>query len=251
VVERLIHFVSRTAFDIDGLGEKSIREFFDADWLRSPADIFRLPEREAEIAVRDGWGQLSARNLVRAIEARRRIALERFIYALGIRRIGEANAKLLARHYGSYQNWRAQMLAATTIGSDERLTLGSIIGIGPVIAEELVDFFMEPRNLATLDDLAALLAIQDASRAETAERSAIAGKVVVFTGTLETMTRPEAKARAEALGAKVTDSVSKKTDLVVMGADAGSKARRATELGVRTVTEAEWQELTAPTPSIP
>jgi DNA ligase (NAD+) len=110
---------------------------------------------------------------------------------------------------------------------------------------------MEPRNLATLDDLAALLAIQDASRAETAERSAIAGKVVVFTGTLETMTRPEAKARAEALGAKVTDSVSKKTDLVVMGADAGSKARRATELGVRTVTEAEWQELTAPTPSIP
>jgi DNA ligase (NAD+) len=251
VVERLIHFVSRTAFDIDGLGEKSIREFFDADWLRSPADIFRLPEREAEIAVRDGWGQLSARNLVRAIEARRRIALERFIYALGIRRIGEANAKLLARHYGSYQNWRAQMLAATTIGSDERLTLGSIIGIGPVIAEELVDFFMEPRNLATLDDLAALFAIQDASRAETAERSAIAGKVVVFTGTLETMTRPEAKARAEALGAKVTDSVSKKTDLVVMGADAGSKARRATELGVRTVTEAEWQELTAPTPSIP
>jgi DNA ligase (NAD+) len=246
VVERLIHFVSRTAFDIDGLGEKSIREFFDAGWLRSPADIFRLPEREAEIAEREGWGQLSARNLTRAIEARRRIALERFIYALGIRRIGEANAKLLARHYGDYGNWRTQMLAATTIGSDERLTLGSIIGIGPAIAEELVEFFMEPRNLATLDELAALLTIEDASRAETAEHSAIAGKVVVFTGTLETMTRPEAKARAEALGAKVTDSVSKKTDLVVLGADAGSKARRAAELGVRTVTEAEWRELTAP-----
>lgn len=245
VVERLIHFVSRTAFDIDGLGEKSIREFFDAGWLRSPADIFRLPEREAEIAAREGWGQLSARNLTRAIEARRRIALERFIYALGIRRIGEANAKLLARHYGNYQNWRAQMLAATTIGSDERLTLGSIIGIGPVIAEELVDFFMEPRNLAALDELAGLLTIEDASHAGTAEHSAIAGKVVVFTGTLETMTRPEAKARAEALGAKVTDSVSKKTDLVVLGADAGSKARRAAELGVRTVTEAEWRELTA------
>jgi DNA ligase (NAD+) len=248
VVERLIHFVSRTAFDIDGLGEKSIREFFDAGWLRSPADIFRLPEREAEIAKREGWGQLSARNLVRAIEARRRIALERFIYALGIRRIGEANAKLLARHYASYQNWRAQMLAATTIGSDERLTLGSIIGIGPAIAEELVDFFMEPRNLATLDELTSFLTIEDATRVETAENSAIAGKVVVFTGTLETMTRPEAKARAEALGAKVTDSVSKKTDLVVLGADAGSKARRAAELGVRTITEAEWRELAASGP---
>ena len=241
-VERLIHFVSRNAFDIDGLGEKTIQEFYAEGWLHGPADLFHLPEREGEIAVREGWGKLSARNLSRAIGARRVIALGRFIFALGIRRIGDANAKLLARHYGTYDNWRAQMLAATTIGSDERLALGSILGIGPSIAEELAEFFGERRNVAILDTLAAELTIEDAVAAETAD-SPVAGKIVVFTGTLETMTRPEAKARAESLGAKVTDSVSKKTDIVVVGADAGSKARKAAELGVKTVTEAEWREL--------
>jgi DNA ligase (NAD+) len=243
VEERLIHFVSRAAFDIDGLGEKTIREFHEDGLVRSPADIFRLPAHEAEIAAREGWGETSARNLTRAIEARQRIPLSRFIYALGIRRIGESNAKLLARHYGNFANWRAQMLAAVRIGSEARSDLGSIIGIGPAIAEELADFFTEPRNVATLDELAGLLLeIEDAEQAATANGS-LAGKVVVFTGTLETMTRPEAKALAEQLGAKVTDSVSKKTDLVVVGADAGSKARRATELGVKTVTEAEWREI--------
>ena len=242
-VERLIHFVSRPAFDIDGLGEKTIQEFYDEGWLHSPADLFHLPQREAEIAEREGWGKVSARNLSRAIEARRHIPLERFIYALGIRRIGEANARLLARHYGSFANWRTQMLAATVVGSEAREELGSIVGIGPSIAEELADFFGEPRNVATLDELVeALDTVEDAARVADAD-SAIAGKTVVFTGTLETMTRPEAKARAEALGAKVTDSVSKKTDLVVVGADAGSKARKATELGVRTITEQEWREL--------
>ena len=241
-VERLIHFVSRPAFDIDGLGEKTIQEFYNEGWLHGPRDLFKLPAREAEIAGREGWGKLSARNLSRAIEARRTVPLDRFIYALGIRRIGATNAKLLARHYTSFTNWRAQMLAATTIGSDERLALGSILGIGPSIAEELADFFDEPRNVATLDELAAELTIQDAV-VEQAADSPIAGKTVVFTGTLETMTRPEAKARAESLGAKVTDSVSKKTDIVVVGADAGSKARKAVELGVTTMTEAEWQEL--------
>ncbi len=242
-VERLIHFVSRLAFDIDGLGEKSIQEFYAEGWLHAPADLFRLAEREAEIAARDGWGALSARNLTRAIEARRRIGLERFIYALGIRRIGESNARLLARHYGSFAAWRAGMLAARVIGSDERLALGSILGIGPTIADELVDFFAEPRNVEAVDALAAVVTVEDATVIETAGDSAVAGKTMVFTGTLETMTRPEAKARAEALGAKVTDSVSKKTDLVVVGADAGSKARRAAELGVRVVTEAEWREM--------
>lgn len=241
-VERLIHFVSRPAFDIDGLGEKTIQEFYNEGWLHGPADLFKLPEREPEIAKREGWGALSARNLSRAIETRRTVPLERLIFALGIRRIGESNAKLLARHYGSYANWRTQMLAARTIGSDERLELGSISGIGPTIAEELTDFFGEPRNVETLDELATELTIQDAAGADAGD-SPIAGKTVVFTGSLETMTRPEAKARAEALGAKVTDSVSKKTDIVVVGADAGSKARRAAELGVRTMTEAEWQEL--------
>jgi DNA ligase (NAD+) len=241
-VERLIHFVSRPAFDIEGLGEKTIREFYEEGWLHSPADVFRLPERETEIAKREGWGALSARNLSRAIAARRRISLDRFIYSLGIRRIGEANARLLARHYGSFDNWRAEMLAATVIGSEAREALGSIIGIGPAIAEELADFFGEERNVATIDELAAELTIEDVTRTETAD-SELAGKTVVFTGTLETMTRPEAKARAEAMGGKVTDSVSKKTDLVVVGADAGSKARKATELGVRTITETEWRAL--------
>jgi DNA ligase (NAD+) len=243
-VERLIHFVSRPAFDIDGLGEKTIQEFYNEGWLHGPADLFKLPERESEIATREGWGKLSARNLSRAIAARRTIPLERFIFALGIRRIGSTNAKLLARHYGSFANWRVHMLAARTTGSDERLELGSISGIGPTIADELVDFFGEERNVAALDELAAQLTIEDAARADTGD-SPIAGKTVVFTGTLETMTRPEAKARAESLGAKVTDSVSKKTDVVVVGVDAGSKARKAVELGVRTMTEAEWHDLVA------
>jgi DNA ligase (NAD+) len=241
-VERLIHFVSRPAFDIDGLGEKTIREFYEEGWLHSPADLFRLPAREAAIAQREGWGRVSARNLARAIEARRRIPLDRFIYALGIRRIGATNARLLARHYGSFANWRAEMVAAAQTGSEARGELDNIIGVGPAIAEELADFFGEARNVELLDELAAELTVEDATRAQTSD-SDIAGKTLVFTGTLETMTRPEAKARAEELGAKVTDSVSKKTDLVVVGADAGSKARKATELGVRTISETEWREL--------
>jgi len=242
VEERLIHFVSRGAFDIEGLGEKTIREFHADGLIRGPADIFRLPAHEAAIAAREGWGETSARNLVRAIEARRRIPLARFIYALGIRRIGEANARLLARHYRSFAAWRAQMLEAVTAGSEARGDLDSIVGIGAAIAEELAEFFGEPRNRATLDELAGMLAIEDAAR-EAGAAGELAGKVVVFTGALETMSRPEAKALAEKLGARVTDSVSKKTDLVVIGADAGSKARKAAELGVRTVTETEWRQL--------
>ena len=238
--ERLAHFVSRAAFDIDGLGDKTIREFYADGLVARPADIFRLPEREADIAGREGWGALSAANLSRAIAARRNISLARFIYALGIRRIGEANAKLLARHYGGFDHWRDQMLAAKVVGSEARSDLGAIIGIGPSIAEELADFFMEPRNVDIVRELADLLVIADAPRSE---GGALASKVVVFTGTLATLSRPEAKAMAEQLGARVTDSVSKKTDLVVAGADAGSKARRATELGVRVISEAEWREL--------
>ncbi len=241
-VERLIHFVSRPAFDIEGLGEKTIREFYQEGWLHSPADVFSLPKREKAIAEREGWGETSARNLARAIEARRRIPLARFIYALGIRRIGEVNARLLARHYGSYANWRHEMVAAAKSGSEARAELDAIVGIGPTIAEELAGFFGEQRNVQTVDELAAELTVEDPERVEGAN-SELAGKTVVFTGTLETMTRPEAKARAEALGAKVTDSVSKKTDFVVVGADAGSKARKATELGVRTLSETEWREL--------
>ncbi len=195
-IERMIHFVSRAAFDIDHLGEQTIRAFHEHGLLKGPADIFRLPAHEADIAGREGWGKTSAANLTRAIEARRTIGLARFIYALGIRRIGEQNAKLLARQYGTFEEWRTQMLAARVIGSDERLTLGSIMGVGQAIAEELVAFFSEPRNIAALDELASLVTIEPA---QPVAEGALSGKTVVFTGTLETMTRLEAKAIAEGL----------------------------------------------------
>ena len=240
-VERLIHFVSRGAFDIEGLGDKTVAEFFADGLLKTPVDIFTLAAHKPAIAKREGWGELSARNLIRAIEARQTIPLARFIYALGIRRIGETNAKLLARHYGSFAHWREQMLAARIVGSDERLALGSIIGIGPAVAEELVEFFAEERNIAVLDALADVLTIEDAAQA--GPDSPLAGKTIVFTGGMESMTRPEAKARAEALGARVTDSVSKNTDFVVAGADAGSKAKKAAALGLTVLDEAGWRAL--------
>jgi DNA ligase (NAD+) len=241
-VERLIHFTRRNAMDIEGLGAERIQLLFDKGWLRSPAEIFRLQAHEAALAALEGWGELSARNLLRAIEARRRVPLDRFIFALGIRRIGEANAKLLARHYHTLVEWRQAMLDARIIGSEARETLGSIQGIGPAIAQELVDFFDEPHNLEALDDLTREVTPEEAAT-PTASDSPFAGKTLVFTGTLETMTRPEAEDRAERLGAKVTKSVSKKTDFVVIGADAGSKATKAAELGVRMLTEAEWREM--------
>ncbi len=241
ITERLIHFCARGAFDIEGMGDKTVYEFFDAGLLKSAPDIFRLPAREAEIAAREGWGKTSAARLSAAIRAAQKIALPRFIFALGIRRIGENNAKLLARHYGSYVNWRDSMVAATEIGSDARLELGSISGIGPAIATELAGFFAEPHNRETLAELEPWLDIADAVSAA-ASASPLSGKILVFTGTL-TMARPEAKARAESLGAKVTESVSKKTDYVVVGADAGSKAMKAAALGVTILTEAQFREM--------
>jgi DNA ligase (NAD+) len=243
--ERLRHFVARRAMDIEGLGEENIQTLFDAGLIKSPADIFRLHQKRETLAGFEGWGERKITKLLEAIEARRSVALERFIFALGIRRIGEQNAKLLARHYHSLEAWRAAMIAAHIIGSEAREELGSIQGIGPAIAEELVEFFAEPRNLTALDDLAAEVAplpVEEASAAD----SPFAGKTMVFTGTLEQMTREEAEALAERLGAKVTKSVSKKTDFVVVGADAGSKATKAAELGVKTLTEAEWIELASP-----
>jgi DNA ligase (NAD+) len=243
VIERLIHFCSRPAFDIEGMGERTITEFHGLGWLDSPPDIFALPGHAAEIAALDGWGAVSAGKLAQAIEARRHIPLARFIYALGIRRIGEANAKLLARHYGSYEEWVRQMMAASVIGSEARLELGSIAGIGPSIAEEVAGFFAERHNQATLHSLSALLTIENEAAAQL--DSPLAGKTIVFTGTLQTLARPEAKARAEALGAKVTETVSKKTDYVVIGADAGSKAKKANELGLDILTEAQFRDLAA------
>ena len=246
-VERLSHLVSRGAFDIDGLGEKTIMEFHDEGLIRTPVDIFHLASHQADIAAKDGWGAASASNLIRAIEtARHDLPLARFIYGLGIRRIGETNARLLARHYGSFRHWRSQMQAATVIGSDERLALGSIAGIGGSIAEELAAFFSEPRNRDAVDALAAELSIADEAAPS---GGTLAGKIIVFTGTLAGMTRPEAKAVAERLGAKVAGSVSKNTDLVVLGAEAGSKARKAADLGLATLDEAGWRELAGLPPS--
>lgn len=241
VVERLIHFCSRSAFDIDGMGEKTVQEFHEAGLLCGAADVFALPAREAEIARRGGWGEVSAAKLMAAIAARREIGLARFIYALGIRRIGENNAKLLARHYGSYAHWKVSMQAAQVIGSDARMELGSISGIGPAIAEDLVAFFAENHNLQTLAALEQEVRVQDEMLPST-QSSPLAGKVLVFTGTLS-MARPEAKARAEALGAKVTESVSRKTDFVVVGEDAGSKAKKAIELGLNLLSEQEFRDL--------
>jgi DNA ligase (NAD+) len=241
--ERLKHFVSRGAFDIEGLGEKHIEAFHADRLIRAPGDIFRLKRHAADIARREGWGEKSMERLLAAIEARRRIALDRFIFALGIRQVGEATAKLLARHYGTIANWRAAMIKAAAEPEGEAAgELETINQIGPSVAADLRAFFDERHNRETVDDLLSELEVEPATRPRTAN-SAIAGKTVVFTGSLETMTRQEAKARAESLGANVAGSVSRKTDYLVVGADAGSKAAKARELGVATMTEAEWLAL--------
>lgn len=240
VVERLIHMVSRNAFDIDGLGERSIREFHEAGYIRRPGDIFRLKEHENALLKREGWGHLSVDNLLAAIEARRALPLARFIFGLGIRRIGERNAQLLARHYQTFEMWRDAMLAARP-GTSERNALGAIMGIGDSIADELSAFFSESHNVETVDDLASCLT--EIAPETPAQEGHLSGKTIVFTGTLTTMSRPEAKAIAERLGAQVTDSVSKKTTLVVLGEKAGSKAKKAAELGLETVDEGGWRTL--------
>ncbi|TVR98738.1 MAG: NAD-dependent DNA ligase LigA [Rhodospirillales bacterium] len=241
-VERIRHFVSRDAFDIEGLGERHVAAFWQDGLIRSPADLFRLAAHAEALRSREGWGAKSVDNLLAAIEVRQSIALDRFIYALGIRQVGQATARLLARVYGTYDNWRQAMIAAADEQSDAYRELTNIDGIGPAVAADIARFFAEPHNREVLDDLGHLLEITP-YEAPAARDSPIAGKTVVFTGTLESMTRSEAKARAEALGAKVAGSVSRKTDLLVVGADAGSKAAKAAELGVTTITEAEWRDL--------
>jgi DNA ligase (NAD+) len=238
-VERLRHFVGRGTFDIDGFGDKTIREFWELKWLKTPADIFRLAAHRGELLEREGWGEASVQKLLDAIEARRSITLDRFIYALGIPQVGEVTARLMAKHYRSLEAWRKAMIEAGTIGSQARQDLDEINGIGPSVVDDLTGFFAERRNLEVLDDLESEVTVEDFVQTVAAD-SAVAGKTVVFTGTLEKMTRNEAKARAESLGAKVGGSVSSKTDYLIVGADAGSKAKKAAELGVNTLTEDEW-----------
>ncbi len=240
-VGRLKHFVSRDTFDIEGLGAKQIEAFWQDKLISRPGDIFRLKARAEEIAAREGWGAQSVANLVAAVEARRRIGLDRFIYALGIRQVGQTTAQLLAKTYVSFRDFTRDMQRAEDVDSEARQALENIDGIGPKVAATIVDFFAEPHNTDVVTDLANEVQPQDFEAP--AGESPISGKTVVFTGTLATVTRGEAKARAEALGAKVAGSVSKKTDYVVIGADAGSKARKAAELGVTALSEQDWLEL--------
>ncbi len=238
-VERLKHFVSRDAFDIEGMGAKHIVSFWEDGLVKTPADIFRL--KASDIENREGWGEKSAQNLIDSIASRRTVSLERFVYALGIRQVGQANAKLLARNYGTLDDLIRNIAAADPEGA-AYADLLNIEGIGPGVAAEIVGFFTEPHNREVLEDLARELSVE-AAQVPSDTGSPVAGKTVVFTGTLESVTRSEAKARAESLGAKVAGSVSKKTDYVVLGADAGSKARKAAELGVTTLSEEEWLAL--------
>ena len=243
-VERLKHFASRDAFDIEGLGDKNIEAFFNEGLIKEPADIFTLARRNGKdfprLAEREGWGETSEAKLLAAIDARRKIALARFINALGIRHVGETTARLLARSYGTYEAFFSAMTAAGE-NSEALSELDNISGIGDVVAEAIVDFFAEPHNIAALKRLVHELDIQPAE--QVASSSPVAGKTVVFTGTLETMTRNEAKARAEQLGAKVAGSVSKKTDIVVAGPGAGSKLKDAQAFGVQVMSEADWLKL--------
>jgi DNA ligase (NAD+) len=241
-VERLKHFVSRNAFDIEGLGAKNVTALHADGLLANPADIFRLEKNhKAALLEREGWGEQSVDNLLQAIDERRNVSLDRFIYALGIRQVGQATARLLARTYGSLSDWRTAMAAAQDREGDAYADLLNIDGIGESVAKDLLAFVHEDHNRQVLDDLDALLDIQPFEQPES--DSELAGKTIVFTGTLEKMTRSEAKSRAEALGAKVSGSVSSKTDLVVAGPGAGSKAKKAAELGIQTIDEDGWIEM--------
>ncbi len=242
-VEKLRHFVGRDAFDIEGLGAKQVEAFFDEGWIAEPADIFELEARHGDaLRTREGWGEKSASNLFAAIAERRSIPLDRLIFGLGIRHVGETSARLLARHYGAWTRFRAAMEAAREHEGSDWDDLNAIDGVGPVMAAALVDYFHEARNRAAIDRLVAHLDIGDVAAPDTSG-SPVAGKTVVFTGTLERMSRAEAKARAEALGAKVAGSVSARTDYVVAGPGAGSKEKKARELGLTVLDEDAWLDL--------
>lgn len=253
-LERLKHFVSRDAFNIEGLGEKNIELFYNKGLIASPVDIFRLeellsppslwrqPTNQAPLQEWDGWGDISANNLFKAIRGKRKIALDRFIYSLGIPQVGEVTAKLLADNYVSLENWRDSMCHAGDKESEPYQHLISIDGIGSIVADEILSFFAENHNLQVLDSLKKYLTVEDYDK-PVKVFSPISGKIVVFTGELEKRSRKAAKIEAEKLGAKVASDVSVKTDFVVVGTDPGSKARKAQELGVKVLSEKEWEHL--------
>jgi len=236
-LEWLKHFVSRDAFDIEGLGARQIDQFVGLGWVERPADIFRLGDRRAEMAALDGYGETSITNLLAAIDARRRIGFDRFIFALGIRQVGQATARILALHFMQ----PGTMLAALAPQADLETTTAELVAIdqiGESMVADLIGFFANDSNRMSVADLLTHLDVTPPERPS--EDSVISGKTIVFTGTLAGMSRAEAKARAESLGAKVSGSVSAKTNYLVAGADAGSKARKATELGVTVLSEDDW-----------
>ncbi|MGR3460837.1 MAG: NAD-dependent DNA ligase LigA, partial [Roseovarius sp.] len=246
-VERLKHFVSRAAFDIEGLGAKQVEAFYRDGWIAEPADIFTLRDRYGpgcltQLRNRDGWGEKSAKNLFEAIDEKRKIPFGRLLFALGIRHVGEQASNLIARNYGRWDEFTAAMDAAAGLDGPEWERLLGIDGVGEVLARSLVRTMTEPHERAGIDRLVAHLAVEEAAAPDTSG-SPVAGKTVVFTGTLERMTRAEAKARAEALGAKVSGSVSARTDLLVAGPGAGSKAKKAADLGIEVLDEDEWLAL--------
>ncbi|ANW03993.1 NAD-dependent DNA ligase LigA [Bradyrhizobium icense] len=243
-IEHLKLFVSRRAFDIDGLGEKQLQYFFDREWVREPADIFTLPKRNAKLKLEEieGYGETSVRNLFAAIDSRRRISLERFIYALGMRHVGETTALALARGYGSWDAFHDACLKVAKGDEETIAEMDALDQIGDTVIKSVAAYFGESHNRGIVERLVKELnEIIDAEKPKS--NSAVAGKTVVFTGSLEKMTRDEAKATAERLGAKAAGSVSKKTDYVVAGPGAGSKLAEAKKHGVPVLTEDEWLKL--------
>ena len=242
-VEHLKHFVSRRAFDIEGLGEKQIMLFFEQGWVTEPAQIFTLEARNSKIRLEEheGFGEVSVRNLFTAIRARREITLERFIYALGMRHAGETTARALARGYGSWGAFHEACILVARGDADARAEMDNLDQIGDTVIDSIAAYFGEKHNRDIVEQLTKEVQILDAEKP--AAHSAVAGKTVVFTGSLEKMTREEAKAMAERLGAKVAGSVSQKTDYVVAGPGAGSKLGKAKDLGVAVLSEDEWFDL--------
>ena len=238
-IEGLKHFVSRRAFDIDGLGAKQIELFYEKGWIKEPADIFKL-DYDA-ISKLEGFGQTSANNLEAAINARKEIGFARALYALGIRHVGQGNADLISKHYLSWTKMQTALIAAKTHIGEDWAELISVDGMGEAAAGSLVDFFNALNNTRMIENLLRAIAVIDAEAPSS--DSPVSGKTVVFTGKLEKFSRDEAKAKAQSLGAKVSGSVSAKTDILIAGPGAGSKLKKATELGVKTLTEDEWLEL--------
>jgi len=245
-VQRLIHFVSKHGFDIEGFGKKQVASFFEEGLITSPGDIFTLEDRDRlslrPLRMIEGWGSLSAKNLFEAIDKRRSISFERFLYALGIFQIGSQTARLLARHYRRFEDFRGAMIDARDPTSEAYRNLISIDGIGSVMADDLIQFFDEPHNQDILDQLLSHVTVEETPD-RVQKNSLLTDKVIVFTGTMTSMGRLEAKAKAESLGAKVTSSVSSKTDYVIAGDDPGSKVKKAQTLGVSVLSEEQWLAL--------